>query len=178
KSAPAKSQGKKRKLVTETSDKPSLDRKSKLGLVTKRRKPTSSIRSVDVSVDEGIPEKEPIFDDEEADVQRALEESLKSVYDMPRGRFYRWSLENQSLGNINRFQRFRERAKRKRTSTLTGSSSHDESLSLYAELRLTDSEVESDEDVPGIDAGVQGEGQARLNPGEQDEGQAGLNPSE
>nr|GFA37029.1 hypothetical protein [Tanacetum cinerariifolium] len=66
----------------------------------------------------------------------------------------------------------------RRTSTLTGSSSHDESLSLYAELRLTDSEVESDEDVPGIDAGVQGEGQARLNPGEQDEGQAGLNPSE
>nr|GFB05096.1 hypothetical protein [Tanacetum cinerariifolium] len=32
-----------------------------------------------------IPEKEPRFDDEEADVQRALEESLKSVYDAPRG---------------------------------------------------------------------------------------------
>nr|GEW10382.1 retrovirus-related Pol polyprotein from transposon TNT 1-94 [Tanacetum cinerariifolium] len=85
KPAPAKSQGKKRKLVTETSDKPSPARKSKPGLVTKRRKPTSSLRSVDVSVDECIPEKEPRFDDEEADVQRALEESLKSVYDAPRG---------------------------------------------------------------------------------------------
>nr|GFD30675.1 hypothetical protein [Tanacetum cinerariifolium] len=45
----------------------------------------------------------------------------------------------------------------------------------YAELGLTDSKVESDEDVPGIDAGVPDEGQARLNPGEQDEGQAGPN---
>nr|GEY31941.1 hypothetical protein [Tanacetum cinerariifolium] len=44
KPAPAKYQGKKRKLVTETSDKPSLVRRSKLGLVTKRRKPTSSLR--------------------------------------------------------------------------------------------------------------------------------------
>nr|GFB82570.1 hypothetical protein [Tanacetum cinerariifolium] len=33
----------------------------------------------------------------------------------------------------------------------------------------------SDEDVPVIDAGVQGEGHARPNPGEQDEGQAGPN---
>nr|GEW26117.1 histone deacetylase 14 [Tanacetum cinerariifolium] len=56
KPAPAKSQGKKRKLVKETSDKPSPARRSKPG-----------------------------FDDEEADVQRALEESLKSVYDEPWG---------------------------------------------------------------------------------------------
>nr|GEW07573.1 reverse transcriptase domain-containing protein [Tanacetum cinerariifolium] len=32
-----------------------------------------------------IPEKELRFDDEEADVQRALEESLKSIYDAPQG---------------------------------------------------------------------------------------------
>nr|GFA75196.1 hypothetical protein [Tanacetum cinerariifolium] len=79
------SEGKKRKLVTETSDKPFLARRSKSGLVTKRRKPTSSLRSVDESVDEDIPKKKPRFDDEDADVQRALEESLKSVYDAPRG---------------------------------------------------------------------------------------------
>nr|GFB57280.1 hypothetical protein [Tanacetum cinerariifolium] len=39
----------------------------------------------DESVDEGIPENEPRFDDEEADIQMAVEESLKSVYDAPRG---------------------------------------------------------------------------------------------
>nr|GFD09619.1 E-beta-farnesene synthase [Tanacetum cinerariifolium] len=71
--------GKKRKLVTEISDKPSQARKSKPGLVSKRRKPISSLRSVDESVAEGIPEKEPRVDDEEADVQRAFEESLMSI---------------------------------------------------------------------------------------------------
>nr|GFA28841.1 hypothetical protein [Tanacetum cinerariifolium] len=38
--------------------------------------------------------------------------------------------------------------------------------------------VESDEEVPWIDAGVQDEGQAGLNPGEQDEGHTGPNPSD
>nr|GEW71017.1 hypothetical protein [Tanacetum cinerariifolium] len=156
KPAPVKSQGKKRKLVTETSDKPSLARRSKPGFITKRCKPTSSLRSVYESIDEGIPENEPRFDDEEADVQRALEESLKSVYDAPRGLLPPVVIREPDSGNINRFQRFRERAKRK----------------------LTNSEVESDEDVPGIDAGVQDEGQARPNPGKQDEGQVGPNPSD
>nr|GEV17224.1 retrovirus-related Pol polyprotein from transposon TNT 1-94 [Tanacetum cinerariifolium] len=59
--APAKSQGKKRKLVTKISDKPSQARKSSPGL------------------------KKPRVDDEEVDVQRALDESLKSIYDAPRG---------------------------------------------------------------------------------------------
>nr|GEW06299.1 hypothetical protein [Tanacetum cinerariifolium] len=64
------------------------------------------------------------------------------------------------------------------TSTPTESSCHDESSSLYAELGLTDSEVESDEDVPGIDTEVQDKGQAGPNPGEQDEGHAGTNPGD
>nr|GEU69026.1 retrotransposon protein, putative, Ty1-copia subclass [Tanacetum cinerariifolium] len=40
--------------------------------------PANSPRSVDESIDEGIP-------DEEADIQREVEESLKSVHDTPRG---------------------------------------------------------------------------------------------
>nr|GFD30472.1 hypothetical protein [Tanacetum cinerariifolium] len=44
----------------------------------------------------------------------------------------------------------------KRTSTPTGSSGHDESSSLYAELGLIDSEEELEENVPGADAGGQG----------------------
>ncbi|GJV39080.1 retrovirus-related pol polyprotein from transposon TNT 1-94, partial [Tanacetum coccineum] len=77
KPAPAKPQEKKRKMVKETSDEPSLAKSSKRGLVTKRRKPTSSLRLVDEFTDEGILENEPRFDDEEADMQRAVEESLK-----------------------------------------------------------------------------------------------------
>nr|GEY06132.1 hypothetical protein [Tanacetum cinerariifolium] len=53
----------------------------------------------------------------------------------------------------------------KRTSTPTGSSGHDESLSLYVEVGLTDSEVESDEDA-GPNPDEQDEGQTRVNPGD------------
>nr|GEY60449.1 histone deacetylase 14 [Tanacetum cinerariifolium] len=54
------------------------------GSVSKRCKPVSSLRSMDESVAKDVPEKEPRVDDEEVYVQRALEESLKSMYDVPR----------------------------------------------------------------------------------------------
>nr|GEZ03534.1 E-beta-farnesene synthase [Tanacetum cinerariifolium] len=161
KPAPAKTQGKKHKLVTEISDKPSQARKSRPGLVSKRRKPISSLRSMHESMAKDIPDKEQRVDDEEADVQRALEESLKSMYDVPRGSLPPVVIrepERLKMSPADRciFQR--------RTSTPTGSSSHDESSSLYAELGLMDNEEESDEDVPRTDAGFQGEGQAGPNP--------------
>ncbi|GJZ05380.1 hypothetical protein Tco_0538655, partial [Tanacetum coccineum] len=56
---------------------------------------------------------------------------------------------------------------------------HAESPSLYAELGLTDSEMEFDEEVPPvIKSGVQDEVRAGPNPGVQNEGQAGSNPSD
>nr|GEW73352.1 E-beta-farnesene synthase [Tanacetum cinerariifolium] len=133
--------------------------------------------------------KEPRVDDEEADVHRALEESLKSMYDVPRGplspvvirepesRKYQPLLEVPGKGKetvteeqVSRDLLTLQTPKKKspadryifqrRTSAPTGSSGHDESSSLYAELGLTDSEEESDKDVPGTDAGIQAEGQA------------------
>nr|GEZ00432.1 hypothetical protein [Tanacetum cinerariifolium] len=166
---------------------PSPARRSKPGLVTKRRKPTRSLRPIDEPVDEGIPKKEPRFDDEEADVQRALEESLKSVYDAPRGPFppvvirepdsekYQSLPEVQGKGkekvsdeqvalDLLTLQTPKKKSPtdqyifQRRTSTPTESSGHDESSSLYAKLGLIDNEVKSDEDVSWIDAGVQDEG--------------------
>ncbi|GKG21405.1 hypothetical protein Tco_0384000, partial [Tanacetum coccineum] len=64
------------------------------------------------------------------------------------------------------------------TSTQTEPTGHDKSSSLYAELGLADSETDSDEEVPGIVARVQDEGQVGPNPGEHDEGQAGPNPGD
>nr|GEY97821.1 hypothetical protein [Tanacetum cinerariifolium] len=134
-------------------------RKSRSGLVSKRSKPISSLRLGDEFIAEGIPEKEPRVDYEKADVQRALEESLKSIYDVPRGPHppvvirelesmkYQLLLETpkkRSLADQYIFQR--------RTSTPIGSS--------------------------GIDAGVQGEGQAGPNTDDQDEGQVGPNPGD
>ncbi|GJW69338.1 hypothetical protein Tco_0123762 [Tanacetum coccineum] len=82
------------------------------------------------------------------------------------------------MGNFNRFRLFRERVKRKCNSAPTEPSGHDESSSLYAELGLTDSETESDKEVPGTYAGYQDEGQAGPNPSIQAEGQAGSNPGD
>nr|GEX07031.1 retrovirus-related Pol polyprotein from transposon TNT 1-94 [Tanacetum cinerariifolium] len=119
------------------------------------------------------------------DFPRALEESLKSIYDVPRGPLPPMVIREP---DSRKYQPLPETPKKKspadqyifqrRTSTPTGTSGHDESSSLYAELGLMDSEVESDEDVLGIDVGVQGEGQAGPNPDDQDKGQAGPNPDE
>nr|GEU69966.1 hypothetical protein [Tanacetum cinerariifolium] len=132
--------------------------------VAKHQRYLTSEKGSYESVDEGIPEKETRFDNEEAEVQRALEESLKSVYDTPWGPLppvvirelesgkYQPLLKTpkkKSPGNQFIFQR--------RTSTPTESSGHDKSSSLYAKLGLTNSEVESDEDVPRINAGKVGE---------------------
>nr|GFB68168.1 hypothetical protein [Tanacetum cinerariifolium] len=132
-----------------------------------------------------IPEKEPRVDDEEAEVQRVLEESLKSIYNVPQGPLPPLVIREPES---RKYQPLLETPKKKsptdqyifqrRTSTPTGSSGHDESLSLYVELGLTNSEVDFDEDIPGIDAGVQGDGLARPNPDDQDEGQARPNPDE
>nr|GEW26067.1 hypothetical protein [Tanacetum cinerariifolium] len=172
KPAPAKTQEKKRKLVTETSDEPSPAKRSKPGLVTKRRKPTSSLRFIDEFVDEGIPEREPRFDDEEADMQMAVEESLKSVHDAHRGPLSPVVFKEPDSG---KFQPLPER----RTPVPTEPSCHVESPSIYVELGLTDSDMEFDEEVsPVVKIGAQDEGQAGLNPSVQIEGQAGSNPGD
>nr|GEX88982.1 hypothetical protein [Tanacetum cinerariifolium] len=155
KPAPAKTQEKKRKLVAETFDDLSPAKSSKLGKVTKRRKPTSSLSLVEEFVDEAIPKREPRFDDEEADMQRAVEESLKSVHDAHWGPLTPMVIKEPDSGKFQRFQRFREREKIKRTPTPTEPSSHAESPSIYAEL-----------------------GQAGPNPGVLTEGQAGSYPSD
>nr|GEZ57748.1 histone deacetylase 14 [Tanacetum cinerariifolium] len=207
KPAPAKTQGKKRKLTTELSDKPSKAKKSRPGSISKRRKLISSLRSVDESVAEDVPEKELRVDDEEADVQRALEESLKSMYDVPRSPLPPVVIREHESGkyqplpevpgkgkemvieeHVSHDQLTLQKPKKKspadryifqrRTSTPIGSSGHDECSSLYAELGLTNNEEESKEDVAGADAGVQGKGQAGPDPGAQDEGQTGSNPDE
>ncbi|GJW54260.1 retrovirus-related pol polyprotein from transposon TNT 1-94 [Tanacetum coccineum] len=125
--------------------------------------PKSSLQLVDEFVDEGVPEKEPTFDDEEANLLRALELSLKE-------------LEKQGLAcpvvirepDSGRLQPLPERC----TPMTTEPAGSAGSPSLDAELPLTDSEMEFDEEVPGINAGDQDEDQDGPNSSEQDEGQA------
>nr|GEY74980.1 hypothetical protein [Tanacetum cinerariifolium] len=168
-------------------------------------KKRNSLRSVDEFVAKDIPEKEPRVDDEEADVQWALKESLKSMYAVPQGPLPPVVIREPEFGKYQSLPEVPKKGKenvseeqvardlltlqtpkkkspddryifQRRTSTPTGSFGHNESSSLYVELGLIDSEEESDEDVPRTDAGIQGEGQAAPDPDAQDEGQAGSNP--
>nr|GEV80169.1 retrovirus-related Pol polyprotein from transposon TNT 1-94 [Tanacetum cinerariifolium] len=68
------------------------------------------------------------------------------------------------------------KATKGRTPMLAEASGPAESPSLDAELALTDSETEYDDEVPKINTGDQDEGQAGPKLGIQDEGQAGPNP--
>ncbi|GJS85041.1 hypothetical protein Tco_0751582 [Tanacetum coccineum] len=162
---------------------------------------------VDKGVDEGVPDKEPLYGDEEADTQRAIEESLKEVHGAHRGPLPLVVFREPDSGKFQPLPEVQGKGKEKfeveqvaqvllnlqtpkkkspadqyifykRTSTQTEPTGHDESSSLYAKLGLTDSETDSDEEVSGIVARVQDEGQAGPKPGEHDEGQAGPNPGE
>ncbi|GJS57213.1 retrovirus-related pol polyprotein from transposon TNT 1-94 [Tanacetum coccineum] len=72
---------KKRKLVKEAPDEPSPAKSSKRGQVGKRRKPKSLLKLVD----EGVPDEEPAYDDEDANFQRAIELSLKEQEERTQG---------------------------------------------------------------------------------------------
>nr|GEX48698.1 E-beta-farnesene synthase [Tanacetum cinerariifolium] len=174
KSAPPKTQVKKCKLTTEISDKPSKSIKSRHGFVSKKRKPISTLRSMDESVAEDVHAKEPHVGAEETDMQRALEESLKSMYDVPRGPLPPVVIREPKSGKYQPLPEVPRKGKQRRTSTPTGSSRHDESSSLCAEHGLTDSKEDSK--GAGPNPGAQDEGQAGSNSDEQAEGQAGPNP--
>ncbi|GJU45651.1 hypothetical protein Tco_1202917 [Tanacetum coccineum] len=167
---------------------------------------TSQNQLVDEFVDEGIPLTEPGFGDLEADTQRAIEESLKDAHGAHRGPLPPVVFRETDTGKYQPLPEVEGKGKEKvgaeqaarvllnlqtpkkkspteqyifqrRTSAPTEPSGHDESSSLYAELGLTESDTESDEEVPPVvKSGAPDEGQAGPNPGIQDEGQAGPNP--
>ncbi|GJZ68159.1 retrovirus-related pol polyprotein from transposon TNT 1-94 [Tanacetum coccineum] len=151
--------------------------------------------------DEGVSEKEPAHDDEEANLQRALELSLKEQGERTQGPTRPVVIWEPDSIRIQPRPEVQEKGKEKVTEeqvahnllTLqtpkpknpadqfifqrrppmpTEPSKHAESPSLDVELALTNSETKSEEQAPVIKAGHQDEGQARPNPGEKDEGQA------
>nr|GEU97876.1 uncharacterized mitochondrial protein AtMg00810-like [Tanacetum cinerariifolium] len=183
KPVPAKSQEKKRKLVTEMSDKPSPAKISKPGL-------------------------EPRFDDEEADIQTTVKESLKSVHDAPQGPLPPVVIREPYSGKFQSLLEVQGKGKEKvsdeqvardlltlqttkkvspaeqyifqrHTPASTEPSGHDESSLIYAALGLTDSASKSNEEVPPVvEVEAQDEGQAGPNPGVPTKGQAGSDPGD
>ncbi|GKB57312.1 copia protein, partial [Tanacetum coccineum] len=154
------------------------------GKVTKQRKPKSPLQLVDEFVDEGVPEQEPVYGDEEADIQRAVELSIKEQAERTQGPARPVVIREPDTGRIQPLPDVQGKGKenvsdekialdllslqtpknkrsaeqyifQRHTPTTTEPSGHVESPSLYAELGLTDSETESDEEVsPEINAGT------------------------
>nr|GEW81056.1 hypothetical protein [Tanacetum cinerariifolium] len=200
-SALAKPQEKKHKQATETSDKPPKAKKSKYSCIGKIR----SMKSVAVSKAEDVPTMEPQVAAEDTDLQKALEESIKTAYALPRGPLlpvvirepesgkYQPLLEVPgkgkakvteehvthdllSLQNPKKKSHADQYIFQRRVFEPTGSSRHDESP--YDVLGQSDNEEESEKVMLGADEGGQSERQAGPDTGAQDEGQAGSNPDE
>ncbi|GJU90664.1 hypothetical protein Tco_1303087 [Tanacetum coccineum] len=183
-----KDQSKKRKLVKESSKAPSLAKRPKAGKVIKKRTQKSSLQLVDEFVDEGVLVNEPKFGDKEADMQKAVEESLKDVHAAHQGPLPSVVIREPESGKFQPLLEVQGKGKEKvgeeqvaqvllnlqtpkkkspadqfifqrRTPAPTEPSGHEESSSLYAELGLTNSETESDDDVsPEINPEAQDEG--------------------
>ncbi|GJX52915.1 hypothetical protein Tco_0281284 [Tanacetum coccineum] len=161
---------KKQKLVKETPDEPSPVKISKGGLVGKRRKPKSPLKLVDEPSDEGVPVEEPAHTDEEEDLQRALELKVQR-----KGK--EKVIDEQATHDLLTLQTPTKKSPvdpfifQRRPPMHTEPTRQTDLPSLDAELPLTDSEMESDEEVPVINAGDQDEGQAGSNPSDVAESQ-------
>ncbi|GJW00466.1 retrovirus-related pol polyprotein from transposon TNT 1-94 [Tanacetum coccineum] len=160
---------KKKKLVKETPDEPSLAKRSKGGLVGKRRKPKSPLKLVDEPSDEGVPVEEPAHTNEEADLQRALELSLKEQAEQTQGPTRPVVLREPDSEKYQPLPKINLSFKGALLCPLNPTG-HADLPSLDTELALTDNEIESDEEVPVINTGDQDKVHAGPNPGIQDEG--------
>ncbi|GJY32497.1 hypothetical protein Tco_0416966, partial [Tanacetum coccineum] len=206
--APTKPREKKRKQAKETTEATPPAKRAKAGKVAKKRTLKRSQQLVDEFVDEGIPLTEPGFGDLEADTQRAIVESLKDAHGAPRGPLPPVVFRETDTGKFQPLPEVEGKGKEKvgaeqaaqvllnlqtpkkksqaeqyifqrRTSAPTEPSGHDESSSLYVELGLTESDTESDKEMPPVvKSGDQDEGQAGPDPGIQDKGQAEPNPDD
>nr|GEY64593.1 hypothetical protein [Tanacetum cinerariifolium] len=188
--------------ATETTDKPAKTKRIKRSVSCKTRQPRCSPKSVGASEAEEVPDEEPQVADEDADYQKAMEESMKDAYALPKGPLppvvirelesgkYQPIIkvpgkgkakvtEEQVAHDLLSLQRYKKTSPadqyifQRRVFEPTASSFHDESPYEAG----PDPDVKA-EDQTGSDAGAQAEGQAGPNPDETSEGQAGSNPDE
>ncbi|GJX28919.1 hypothetical protein Tco_0236998 [Tanacetum coccineum] len=191
KPAPAKPQEKKRKPVSESSEAPPLAKRAKAGKVVKKRTVKSSKQLVDEFVDEGVPAAKPNLEDtEEAILQKVLEESLTDAYPTRRGPLPPVVFREPDTGKLQPLPEVPGKGKEKvgeeqaaqvllhlqtpkkkspteqyifqrRSHVPTETAGREDSTSLYAELGLSGSDTESDEEMPSVvRSGAQDEGQA------------------
>ncbi|GJV79025.1 hypothetical protein Tco_1514895 [Tanacetum coccineum] len=184
KPTPAKPQEKKRKPVSESSKAPPLAKCAKAGKVVKKRTGKSSKQLVDEFVDEGVPAAKPSLEDTEEVILETDTGKLQPLPEVPEKGKEKVG-EEQAAQVLLHLQTTKKKSPTEQyifqrhapiPSELAG---HEESSSLYVELRLSGSDTKSDEEMPLVARSeAQDEGQARPDPGKLDEGQAGPIPDD
>nr|GEU99620.1 hypothetical protein [Tanacetum cinerariifolium] len=196
-SVPAKTHENKCKQATRTTDKPAKAKRIKRSASRKTRQPRSSPKYVGASEAEEVPAEEPQVADEDANFQKAVEESMKDAYALPKGLLPPVVIREPESG---KYQPLPEVPGNGNAKVSEEQVSHD--LLSLQKHKKTNSEEESKkitrgvkkggqdegqagpdpdaqaEDQMGTDAGAQAEGQAGSNPDETFEGQARSNPDE
>ncbi|GJX32811.1 monodehydroascorbate reductase [Tanacetum coccineum] len=172
--------------------KPTLSQPSKPTPRPTPTEPSQKDQDKIVKYDEGVSVEEPAYNEEEANLKLALELSLKEqgerthglarpvvlrepdserIQPLPdiQGNRKEKVVDKQATHDLLTLQTLKKKSLtdqfifQRRTPMPTKASRHDESPSLDAELALTDSETESDNEVPKINTGDQDEGQAGPN---------------
>nr|GFB85534.1 hypothetical protein [Tanacetum cinerariifolium] len=167
-SVPAKTQENKRKQATGTTDKPAKAKRIKCSISRKTRKSRSSPKYVGASEAEEVPAEEPQVADEDADFQKAVEESMKDVYALPKGPLPPVVIREPESG---KYQPLPEVPGKGKTKLSEEQVAHD--LLSLQKHKKTNSEEESKKIVPGVEKGSQDEGQTGPEPNAQAEGQMG-----
>nr|GFB21139.1 histone deacetylase 14 [Tanacetum cinerariifolium] len=183
--------------ATETTDKPAKTKRIKHSISRKTRQPRSSPKSVGASEAEEVPAEEPQVADEDADYRKALEESMKDAYALPKGTLPPVVIREPESGKYQPLPEVPGKGKAKVTEEqvahdllslqkhkktshadqyifqmrVSESSGHDESP--YALLGQSDNEEESLKVVLGAKEGGQDESQAGPDPDAQAEDQTG-----
>nr|GEY31094.1 hypothetical protein [Tanacetum cinerariifolium] len=151
--------------------------------------PRSSPKSVGASEAEEVPAEEPQVADEEADYQKAMEESMKVAYALPKGPLPPVVIREPESGKYQPLLEVPGKGKAKVTEKqvahdLLNSEEESEKVTLRTEKGGQDEgqagpDLDAQaEDQTGSDAGAQAEGQAGSNPDETSEGQAGPDPGD
>nr|GEX78806.1 hypothetical protein [Tanacetum cinerariifolium] len=183
-STPAKSQGNKRKQATETTDNPAKAKRIKRSISRKTRQPRSSPKSVGASEAEEVPAEEPQVTDEDADYQKAVEESMKDAYALPKGPLPPVVIREPESRKYQPLLEVPGKGKAKVTEEHSDDEEESEKVVLEAKEGGQDegqagpnSDAQA-KDQTGLDAGAQAKGQAGSNPNETSEGQARSNLDE
>ncbi|GKD28838.1 hypothetical protein Tco_1239616, partial [Tanacetum coccineum] len=174
--APTKPKEKKRKQAKESNEATPPAKRAKAGKVAKKRTLKKSQQLVDEFVDEDIPLIKPGFGDLEADMQRAIEESLNDAHGAHRGLLPPVVFRETNTGMFQTLLEVEGKGKEK----VSAEQAARVLLNLQTPKKKSPTKqyiFQRHEEVPPVvKSGAPDEGQAGPNLSIQDEDQAGPNP--